>query len=153
MQSHRALHTHAGRQSVGTWSRTLHAVVSMNGGVLRQVVRPKDGDKDAIVPGLMAAGEAACASVHGANRLGANSLLDIVVFGRACGITVGEAAAPLLCTLLVETSNPLDSSGCASWALNGEPWAWSDEPEQDGPALLSSLGLQACSGQGEGVDC
>ena len=47
---------------------------------------------DAIVPGLMAAGEAACASVHGANRLGANSLLDIVVFGRACGITVGEAA-------------------------------------------------------------
>ena len=41
----------------------------------------KDG-KDEIVPGLMAAGEAACASVHGANRLGANSLLDIVVFGR-----------------------------------------------------------------------
>jgi len=36
-----------------------------------------------VVPGLMAAGEAACASVHGANRLGANSLLDIVVFGRA----------------------------------------------------------------------
>ena len=66
-------------------------VMSMKGGVLRQVVRPKDGDKDAIVPGLMAAGEAACASVHGANRLGANSLLDIVVFGRACGITVGEA--------------------------------------------------------------
>lgn len=39
-----------------------------------------------MVPGLMAAGEAACASVHGANRLGANSLLDIVVFGRAAAI-------------------------------------------------------------------
>ncbi len=53
-----------------------------------QVVCPKDGDKDAIVPGLLAAGEAACASVHGANRLGANSLLDIVVFGRACAHTI-----------------------------------------------------------------
>lgn len=41
-------------------------------------MRPKDGNPDAVVPGLMAAGEAACASVHGANRLGANSLLDIV---------------------------------------------------------------------------
>ncbi len=47
-------------------------------------------DPDAIVPGLMAAGEAACASVHGANRLGANSLLDIVVFGRACANRVGR---------------------------------------------------------------
>ena len=46
-------------------------------------------DPDRLVPGLLAAGEAASASVHGANRLGANSLLDIVVFGRACGITVG----------------------------------------------------------------
>src|SRR5699024_3346073 len=43
----------------------------------------KDGDPDSVVPGLMAAGEAACVSVHGANRLGSNSLLDIVVFGRA----------------------------------------------------------------------
>lgn len=40
--------------------------------------------EDKVVPGLYAAGEAACVSVHGANRLGANSLLDIVVFGRAC---------------------------------------------------------------------
>jgi succinate dehydrogenase / fumarate reductase flavoprotein subunit len=48
------------------------------------VLRPTKADPDAVVPGLMAAGEAACASVHGANRLGANSLLDIVVFGRAC---------------------------------------------------------------------
>ena len=49
---------------------------------------------DAVVPGLMAAGEAACASVHGANRLGANSLLDIVVFGRACANRVGQVLKP-----------------------------------------------------------
>ena len=48
------------------------------------------GSPDATVHGLFAAGEAACASVHGANRLGANSLLDIVVFGRACANRVGE---------------------------------------------------------------
>jgi succinate dehydrogenase / fumarate reductase flavoprotein subunit len=51
-----------------------------------EVVRPQDGQKDnqadSIVPGLMAVGEAACVSVHGANRLGSNSLLDLVVFGR-----------------------------------------------------------------------
>ena len=49
----------------------------------------KDG-KDVVVPGLYAAGEAACVSVHGANRLGANSLLDIVVFGRACANHIKE---------------------------------------------------------------
>jgi len=47
-----------------------------------EVIRTDENGKDHIVPGLLAAGEAACASVHGANRLGANSLLDIVVFGR-----------------------------------------------------------------------
>ena len=47
-----------------------------------EVVTHKGGNPDAVVPGLMAAGEAACVSVHGANRLGSNSLLDIVVFGR-----------------------------------------------------------------------
>eukprot|EP00741_Cyanophora_paradoxa_P009984 tig00000157_g9670.t1 len=59
-----------------------------------EVVTKKDGNPDYIVPGLMAAGEAACASVHGANRLGANSLLDIVVFGRACALTVAERIKP-----------------------------------------------------------
>ena len=49
---------------------------------------------DKIIPGLFAAGEAACASVHGANRLGANSLLDIVVFGRACANTIAETNKP-----------------------------------------------------------
>ena len=46
------------------------------------------------MPGLYAAGEAACVSVHGANRLGANSLLDIVVFGRACAHHIKETLTP-----------------------------------------------------------
>ncbi len=50
-----------------------------------EVVTPGDDGKEAAVPGLFAIGEAACVSVHGANRLGCNSLLEIVVFGRACG--------------------------------------------------------------------
>src|SRR5512134_3620212 len=50
-----------------------------------QVVTPKDGDDRAVVNGLYAVGECACVSVHGANRLGTNSLLDIVVFGRSAG--------------------------------------------------------------------
>ncbi|EDV19382.1 uncharacterized protein TRIADDRAFT_38520 [Trichoplax adhaerens] len=49
---------------------------------------------DVIVPGLYAAGEAACASVHGANRLGANSLLDLVIFGRACALHIEETCKP-----------------------------------------------------------
>merc|ERR1740130_717791 len=61
---------------------------------LGEVLRPTKSDPDAIVKGLMAAGEAACASVHGANRLGANSLLDIVVFGRACANRINETAKP-----------------------------------------------------------
>ncbi|XP_021415718.2 succinate dehydrogenase [ubiquinone] flavoprotein subunit, mitochondrial isoform X1 [Oncorhynchus mykiss] len=53
---------------------------------------PEEGDK--VVPGLFACGEAACASVHGANRLGANSLLDLVVFGRACAHTIADICNP-----------------------------------------------------------
>ena len=54
----------------------------------------KDG-KDEVIPGLWAAGESACASVHGANRLGANSLLDLVVFGRACANFIAKFHKPL----------------------------------------------------------
>ncbi len=54
----------------------------------------KDGDAETKVPGLMAVGEAACASVHGANRLGSNSLIDLVVFGRAASIRAGEIVDP-----------------------------------------------------------
>jgi succinate dehydrogenase / fumarate reductase flavoprotein subunit len=55
-----------------------------------EVVMPRNGNPDAVVPGLMAVGEAACVSVHGANRLGSNSLLDLVVFGRAAAIRAAE---------------------------------------------------------------
>ncbi|MEE9446576.1 MAG: FAD-binding protein, partial [Arenicellales bacterium] len=55
-----------------------------------EVVNLVDGNPDSIVPGLMAIGEAACVSVHGANRLGSNSLLDIIVFGRAAAKRAGE---------------------------------------------------------------
>jgi len=61
----------------------------MMGGIptnyMGQVVAPEGASKEAIVPGLYAAGECACVSVHGANRLGTNSLLDLVVFGKASG--------------------------------------------------------------------
>ena len=55
-----------------------------------EALAPTDDDPDRIVPGLMAIGEAACVSVHGANRLGCNSLLDIVVFGRAGALRAPE---------------------------------------------------------------
>ncbi|MDC0196261.1 succinate dehydrogenase flavoprotein subunit [Gammaproteobacteria bacterium] len=55
-----------------------------------EVLRPTPNDPDAVCPGLMAIGEAACVSVHGANRLGTNSLLDIVVFGRAAALRAVE---------------------------------------------------------------
>jgi len=66
-----------------------------------EVVTLKNGNADSVVPGLMAVGEAACVSVHGANRLGSNSLLDLVVFGReaarhcAAGIKPGTQHRPL----------------------------------------------------------
>jgi len=59
-----------------------------------EVVTKKDGDPDHVVPGLMAVGEAACVSVHGANRLGSNSLLDLVVFGRSAAKRCGEILTP-----------------------------------------------------------
>lgn len=55
-----------------------------------EVVTLKNGNPDTVVPGLMAIGEAACVSVHGANRLGSNSLLDLVVFGRAAAIQASK---------------------------------------------------------------
>jgi succinate dehydrogenase / fumarate reductase, flavoprotein subunit len=55
-----------------------------------EVLTKVNGDPDRVVPGLMAIGEAACVSVHGANRLGSNSLIDLVVFGRAAGLRCGE---------------------------------------------------------------
>jgi succinate dehydrogenase / fumarate reductase flavoprotein subunit len=59
-----------------------------------EVVNPTDDNPDAVVPGLMAIGEAACVSVHGANRLGTNSLLDLIVFGRAAALRAAEIIKP-----------------------------------------------------------
>lgn len=59
-----------------------------------EVVTLKNGNPDHVVPGLMAIGEAACVSVHGANRLGSNSLLDLVVFGRSAAIRCAEMIKP-----------------------------------------------------------
>lgn len=72
-----------------------------------EVLNPTEKDPNAIVPGLMAVGEAGCASVHGANRLGSNSLIDLVVFGRAAAIRAGkvvdaESAVPATNTGQVE---------------------------------------------------
>ena len=59
-----------------------------------EVLDPTDDDHDRILPGLMAVGEAGCASVHGANRLGSNSLIDLVVFGRAAAIRAAKVVDP-----------------------------------------------------------
>ncbi len=59
-----------------------------------EVLRPTKDNPDAVAPGLMAVGECACVSVHGANRLGTNSLLDLVVFGRAAGLRAAEVLKP-----------------------------------------------------------
>ena len=59
-----------------------------------EVLTKKNGDDNAVVPGLMAIGEAACVSVHGANRLGSNSLIDLVVFGRAAALRLAEKLTP-----------------------------------------------------------
>ena len=64
-----------------------------------EVLNPTAEDPNAVVPGLMAVGEAGCASVHGANRLGSNSLIDLVVFGRAAAIRAGKVVDP-------EAANP-----------------------------------------------
>lgn len=59
-----------------------------------QVIQHSEDSGDVVVPGLYAAGEAGCANVHGANRLGANSLLDLVVFGRACAHDIARISKP-----------------------------------------------------------
>jgi len=59
-----------------------------------EALTKKNGDADAVIPGLMALGEAACVSVHGANRLGSNSLIDLVVFGRAAALRCAELLTP-----------------------------------------------------------
>ena len=71
-----------------------------------EVVTLRDGDPETVVPGLMAIGEAACVSVHGANRLGSNSLLDLVVFGRAAAFRCAELIKP------AQQHKPIRSDAC-----------------------------------------
>jgi succinate dehydrogenase / fumarate reductase flavoprotein subunit len=91
-----------------------------------EAVTLKNGNPDAVVPGLMSIGEAACVSVHGANRLGSNSLLDIVVFGRAAALRCaevvkpGEAQAPLAKDAADKALSRLD---CFRHAKGGTPTA------------------------------
>lgn len=68
-----------------------------------EVLTKRNGDDNSVVPGLMAIGEAACVSVHGANRLGSNSLIDLVVFGRAAAIRAGQVVDR---TSSVPSANP-----------------------------------------------
>jgi succinate dehydrogenase / fumarate reductase flavoprotein subunit len=74
---------------------TVHYVIGGIPTTIRaEVVSPTEDNPDAAVPGLMAIGEAACVSVHGANRLGTNSLLDLIVFGRAAALRTAEVVKP-----------------------------------------------------------
>src|SRR6202007_1322444 len=59
-----------------------------------EVLNPTADNSERVIPGLMAIGEAACVSVHGANRLGTNSLLDLIVFGRAASLRAAELVKP-----------------------------------------------------------
>ncbi|MFO1099791.1 MAG: succinate dehydrogenase flavoprotein subunit [Xanthobacteraceae bacterium] len=76
-----------------------------------EALTKKEGDPDRIVPGLMAVGEAACVSVHGANRLGSNSLIDLVVFGRAAADRCAEILEP-------NATQPTLSASAAELALS-----------------------------------
>jgi succinate dehydrogenase / fumarate reductase, flavoprotein subunit len=76
-----------------------------------EVLNPTPESPDAIAPGLMAVGEAGCASVHGANRLGSNSLIDLVVFGRAAAIKAGQIVDP-------NASNPTLNTASIDKALD-----------------------------------
>ncbi len=76
-----------------------------------EVLNPTRDNPDALAPGLMAVGEAGCASVHGANRLGSNSLIDLVVFGRAAAIRAAEVVDP-------HTPNPEPNTASIDAALD-----------------------------------
>ena len=91
-----------------------------------EVLDPRPGHPDAIFPGLMAVGEAGCASVHGANRLGSNSLIDLVVFGRAAAIKAAEvvdAKSAVPQTNKAEVDRALDRFDTTRNANGGTPTA------------------------------
>lgn len=81
-------------------------------------VLKRENNADKIVPGLYAAGEASCSSVHGANRLGANSLLDLVVFGRGCAKTIAAENRPGESIPELKANAGEDSVSNLDWARN-----------------------------------
>jgi succinate dehydrogenase / fumarate reductase, flavoprotein subunit len=89
-----------------------------------EVVTIKSGDPDSVVPGLFAVGEAACVSVHGANRLGSNSLIDLVVFGRAAGLRLTETIKPNT----AQAALPKDGADLALARLDGFRFAKGGSP-------------------------
>ncbi|WP_333683853.1 succinate dehydrogenase flavoprotein subunit [Pontibaca methylaminivorans] len=93
---------------------------------LGEVLDPTEDDPQRVYPGLMAVGEAGCASVHGANRLGSNSLIDLVVFGRAAAIRAGEVidrAAPVPATNREQVDRALARFDALRHASGGTPTA------------------------------
>jgi succinate dehydrogenase / fumarate reductase flavoprotein subunit len=95
-----------------------------------EAVTRKGGDPDAVVPGLMAIGEAACVSVHGANRLGSNSLIDLVVFGRAAAQRTAATLRP------GETHIPLSGTSEARAIERFDRIRWASGPKDAGSIRL-----------------
>ena len=88
-------HTHKYTTHMHTQKITcIHKFIASCQYTLQVIQYSPEAGCDQVVPGLYAAGEAACASVHGANRLGANSLLELVIFGRACAHSIAKTSKP-----------------------------------------------------------
>lgn len=102
-----------------------------------QVIHPKADGSEEIVAGLFACGEIACVSVHGANRLGGNSLLDLVVFGRATGLHLGEALAA------TAEARPASQSDLDAALARVQRWE-SSKPGQGEDPVQIKKDLQQC---------
>jgi succinate dehydrogenase / fumarate reductase flavoprotein subunit len=106
-----------------------------------EVVTKKNGDTDFVIPGLMALGEAACVSVHGANRLGSNSLIDLVVFGRAAGLRAAELIKPGE----KQADLPKDSADLALSRLDHFRWAKGGTPTAELRAKMQATMQSNCA--------
>ena len=106
-----------------------------------EVIIKKGHDPDVIVPGLMAIGEAACVSVHGANRLGSNSLIDLVVFGRAAGLRAAELAT----AGAKQAELPADSADQALSRLDRFRYAKGDLPTAELRLRMQKVMQSHCS--------
>ncbi len=104
-----------------------------------EVLRPTPANPDAVVPGLMAVGEAACVSVHGANRLGTNSLLDLVVFGRAAA----HRAAETVSTGATQRPLPSNAGEATTGALRLDPPRQAAAPRWRNCASRCSASMQS----------